>query len=228
MGGQNAPAGTFEMIYEAWKHGPVEFRNHNVQNGGFAILKTTSLAWAWYYYDQLHVQGIYTGKRKGPCEDCFLFIKVAYHFHCFVCHRFLCSYNAYQEARGSRALTVAPRPGQPELMALQALLQQATQEGQQDKLRSTVAAAQPSSETPAAGKPGVSVPPPGEPVGQAPPVHGVTFKIPMQSVGKEDDAESNYLITAAREEADAAKDRYIVSSFLPQFHCLHFHNSGPS
>ena len=123
---------------------------------------------------------------------------------------------------------MAPRPGQPELMALQALLQQATQEGQKDKLLSTVAAAQPSSETPAAGKPGVSVPPPGEPVGQAPPVHGVTFEIPMQSVGKEDDAESNYLITAAREEAGAAKDRYIVSSFLPQFHCLHFHNSGPS
>ena len=78
MGGQNAPAGTFEMIYEAWKHGPVEFRNHNFQNGGFAILKTTSLAWAWYYYDQLHVHGIYTGKRKGPCEDSCLSSKISF------------------------------------------------------------------------------------------------------------------------------------------------------
>lgn len=112
---------------------------------------------------------------------------------------------------------MAPRPGQPELIALQTLLQQATQEGQKDGLRSTVAA----------GKPGTSVPPPGEPVGQAPPVHGVPFEIPMQSGGKEDDAESNYLITAAREEANAAKDRYIVSSFLLQFHCLHFPISGP-
>ena len=122
---------------------------------------------------------------------------------------------------------MAPRPGQPELIALQTLLQQATQEGQKDGLRSTVAAAPASSETTAAGKPGASVPPPGEPVGQAPPVHGVPFEIPMQSGGKEDDAESNYLITAAREEANAAKDRYIVSSFLLQFHCLHFPISGP-
>ena len=68
MGGKNTPPGTFEQIYESVKHSDVEVVNKGFQTGGYAVLKTTKLEHAWWWFDWLKIIGIYTGKRPGPCK----------------------------------------------------------------------------------------------------------------------------------------------------------------
>ena len=68
MGSKNTPSGTFEQIYESVKHYDVEVVNKGFQTGGYAVLKTTKLEHAWWWFDWLKIIGIYTGKRPGPCK----------------------------------------------------------------------------------------------------------------------------------------------------------------
>ena len=68
MGGKNTPPGTFEQIYESVKHYDVEVVNKGFQTGGYAVLKTTKLEHAWWWFDWLKIIGIYTGKKTGPAR----------------------------------------------------------------------------------------------------------------------------------------------------------------
>ena len=58
MGGKNTPPGTFEQIYESVKHYDVEVVNKGFQTGGYAVLKTTKLEHAWWWFDWLKIIGI--------------------------------------------------------------------------------------------------------------------------------------------------------------------------
>ena len=77
MGGKNTSPGTFEQLYDYLKHHDVEIYNRGFQQGGFAMLKTTNLDHAWWYFDWLKIMGIYTGRRSGPVKDAFVSVSVS-------------------------------------------------------------------------------------------------------------------------------------------------------